>query len=94
MDFRKFFKSTCEHSGMKSLHVEMLMGHSIGLAKNYYRPKENEILEDYLKSVPFLTINDENRLKRENEILHNQLDEQFAVFGQELAEVKNRLGIS
>jgi len=38
--FRKFFKSTCEHSGMKSLHVEMLMGHSIGLAKNYYRPKK------------------------------------------------------
>ena len=29
--FRKFFKSACERQ-MKSLHVEMLMGHNIGLA--------------------------------------------------------------
>ncbi len=54
--FRKYFKSACEHAGMKSLHVEMLMGHNVGLAENYYRPTEAELLKDYLKAVPELTI--------------------------------------
>ncbi len=53
--FRKFFKSVCERQ-MKSLHVEILMGHNVGLAENYYRPTENELLDDYLKAVPDLTI--------------------------------------
>jgi predicted ATP-dependent Lon-type protease len=44
----------------------MLMGHNTGLAINYYRPNENEILDDYLKAIPILTINDEYRLKQEN----------------------------
>jgi len=52
--FRKFFKSVCEKH-MKSLHVEILMGHNVGLAESYYRPQEREILEDYLKAVPELT---------------------------------------
>jgi len=53
--FRKFFKSQCEKS-MKSIHVEMLMGHSLGLGDSYYRPTEEELLESYLKAVPDLTI--------------------------------------
>jgi hypothetical protein len=42
---------------------EMLLGHSIGLNKAYYRPDESEILQEYLKAVDLLTINEENRLK-------------------------------
>ena len=53
--FRKFFKSVCERK-MKSLDVEMLLGHGVGLADNYYRPQESEILEEYLKAVQGLTI--------------------------------------
>ena len=32
------------------------MGHSIGVTDSYYRPKEREILEDYLKVIDNLTI--------------------------------------
>jgi hypothetical protein len=53
--FRKLFKSICERK-MKSLHVEILLGHNVGLADNYYRPQESELLEEYLKAVPDLTI--------------------------------------
>jgi hypothetical protein len=53
--FRKFFKSVCERR-MKSLHVEMLLGHTVGLADNYYRPQESELLDEYLKAVPDLTL--------------------------------------
>lgn len=53
--FRKFFKTVAERH-MKSLHVEMLMGHSLGLGNNYYRPPEKEVVDEYLKAVPELTI--------------------------------------
>lgn len=38
----------------------MLMGHSVGLSRSYYKPRESELLEDYLKAVPLLTINELN----------------------------------
>ena len=61
--FRKWFKTRCELAGMKSINIEKLMGHSIGISDSYYRATETELLEDYLKAVEFLTINEENRLK-------------------------------
>ena len=53
--FRKYFKTAAERH-MKSLHVEILMGHSIGLADNYYRIPEKELLAEYLKAVPDLSV--------------------------------------
>ena len=53
--FRKYWKTVCECK-MKTLHVELLMGHQTGLNANYYRPKEADLLEDYLKAVLDLTL--------------------------------------
>ena len=53
--FRKFFKTVCEKH-MKSLHVELLLGHDTGLSESYYRPSEEELLNDYLKAAPDLTM--------------------------------------
>ena len=81
--FRKFFKSACEKQ-MKSLHVEMLMGHSVGLADNYYRPTSQEIMQDYLRAVPGLTILEQvkgpsllklEELEKENIALRKEVDE-------------------
>ena len=41
---------------MKPANVEITMGHSIGISASYYKPTEREVLEDYLKAVPLLTI--------------------------------------
>ena len=41
----------------------MLLGHKIGLASAYYKPTEDEMLNEYLKAVPLLTISNEERLK-------------------------------
>ena len=57
--FRKFFKTTCEKS-MRSLCVEMQMGHSVGVTDSYYKPTEDELLNEYLKAVGDLTILDMN----------------------------------
>jgi hypothetical protein len=41
---------------MKSINIEILMWHSTGISDSYYRATEDELLEDYLKAVDFLTI--------------------------------------
>jgi len=62
--FRKFFKSACERH-MKTLHVEMLMGHDIGLSASYYRPSEDELLASYTRALPDLVVSEEEELRRE-----------------------------
>lgn len=85
--FRKFFKSICERK-MKSLHVEILMGHSVGLADNYYRPQEEELLEEYLKAVPELTIFEERPPEVTGEEIES-IREQLARSEKANQELKN-----
>jgi hypothetical protein len=73
--FRKFFDTTCTLNGMDGLYVEKLMGHDIGIKAHYFLPTPQELLEGnehkmgYVSVIDVLTINEENRLKRENEML-------------------------
>ena len=66
---RKWFKTRCEISGMKPINIEKLMNHSTGISDAYYRATENELLEDYLKSIDSLEIN------RESSNLRKQIDD-------------------
>jgi integrase len=61
---RKYFKTRCELAGMKPINIENLMGHSTGISDSYYRPTENDLLQDYLKCIDVLTINDEKSLQK------------------------------
>jgi integrase len=70
--FRKFFKTQCEYSGMRSINIELLMGHNIGVSGRYYRPTESEVLQDYLKAVDLLTIDPTHRLQKENQELRSE----------------------
>jgi len=54
--FRKWFKTRCEIAGMKSINIEILMGHSISISDSYYRITEDELQKDYQKATGFLTI--------------------------------------
>ena len=63
--FRKWYKTQCEIAGMKPINIEKLMGHSVGISDSYYRATEKELLEDYLKAVPILTIGNESRLENQ-----------------------------
>jgi hypothetical protein len=38
---------------MRSINVEITMGHDLGVSESYWRPTEREVLEDYLKAVPY-----------------------------------------
>jgi hypothetical protein len=78
--FRKWFKTRCEIAGMRSINIETLMAHSIGISDSYYRPTEEELLNDYLKAVSFLTISDENRLQEQvNELSEKTNDNDHVV---------------
>jgi integrase len=72
--FRKWFKTRCELAGMKPINIEKLMNHSVGISNSYYRATENDLLEDYLKVVDFLTISKESKLIFENQQMkiHNE----------------------
>ena len=62
--FRKFVTTNMIRSKLNPEAREMLLGHSIALGDNYYRPDSSEILDEYMKAIDLLTINEENRLKR------------------------------
>lgn len=47
---------------MKSINVEILMGHSVGISDSYYRPTENELLQHYLRVTDALTISQQKQL--------------------------------
>lgn len=72
---RKFFKTRCELAGVKPINVENLMGHSTGISDAYYRPSEQDLLEDYLKAVDSLTIDDARKLRIEIESLNADMSQ-------------------
>jgi integrase len=88
--FRKYFKTRAEQAGMKPINVEILMGHSVGISDSYYRPTENELLEDYQKAVDYLTISQENRLR--NKVMETQeLAAQLESKTQEIDALRNTM---
>jgi len=64
---------------------EMLVGHSTGLDKAYYKPQDEEILQEYLKAVNLLTINNEHRLKTQLDY-YKQREDKLVKMGLELQE--------
>jgi hypothetical protein len=64
--FRKFHETRCLLSNMKLINVKILQNQSVGISDSYYRPTEDELLEDYLRAIPFLTISSEGQLRLEN----------------------------
>jgi hypothetical protein len=52
--FRKFFNTVCDGK-MRTLYVEFLMGHDVGLKESYNRASEAELLGEYLSAAPGLT---------------------------------------
>jgi hypothetical protein len=64
--FRKRFKTRCEIAGVRPLNVECMLGHDTGIAGSaYYRPSDNELLDDYLKAIPSLQVSEVAHVKQE-----------------------------
>jgi integrase len=73
--FRKFFDTQLIYSRVEPRTKELFMGHSIGLDDHYFTPGETYVLQEYLKAVDNLTINEENRLRIKLDELTKKNDE-------------------
>ena len=60
---RKFAITEMARAGVDTEKAKVLSGHSIGVRGHYVKYTEDELLQEYLKAVNNLTINEENRLK-------------------------------
>jgi integrase len=89
--FRKWFKTRCEIAGMKPINIEKLMGHSTGISDSYYRATENELLEDYLKAVPELTLSREHRIQKDVEDMMEQSKQNLENIKLQIYEKENAI---
>jgi integrase len=90
---RKWFKTQCEISGMKSINIEILMGHSIGISDSYYKITENELLREYLKAVGFLVISNENQLQKQYDKIQLQNQNDIKLVKGKLFEKENEIQV-
>jgi hypothetical protein len=92
--FRKYFKSNAERV-MRPINVELLMDHKTGISDSYYRPTEQDLLEDYLRAVDYLTIdkNDKmaNQLQKQVAELADKQDQRLAEKEKETEDIKKDL---
>lgn len=83
---------------MKSLYVEMLLGHRDALVNSYMRPKDSEIIEDYMThAADILTISSEHHLKmqmQQQETKHSEEWQQLKAQINELKQLVYPLGTS
>jgi integrase len=82
--FRKFFDTQLIYARVEPRTKELFMGHSIGLDDHYFTPGDTYVLQEYLKAVDNLTINEENRLRIKVEELNKKKNE------IEMMELKHR----
>jgi integrase len=85
--FRKFFNTALMNADVNLSFKELLMGHSVKLDDVYYdinsKKSRNKLLEEYSKAIDYLTINEENRLKKKVE--------ELTVRADKMQELKNQI---
>ena len=89
--YRKFFKTRCELGGMKPINIEKLLSHSVGISDSYYRATEQELLDDYLKAMESLTIDERNKLKKRIDKLEEKNEDEKYIIKAKLQEKDEQL---
>lgn len=89
--YRKFFKTRCELGGMKPINIEKLLSHSTGISDSYYRATEQELLDDYLKAMDSLTIDERNKLKKRIDSLEEKNEDEKYIIKAKLQEKEEQI---
>ncbi len=74
--FRKFFKSEAERF-IKSIYVEIFMGHSTGITASYMKPRAEELAEQYTNAIPVLSIQSSKNEPASQELILATFNKQF-----------------
>jgi hypothetical protein len=78
--FRKRVISKFIEAGLNHEIRELIVDHATQLDQNYFRPTEEQVLNEYLKAESLLTIDPNMRLKQENQILKVNMDKYENMF--------------
>jgi hypothetical protein len=78
---------------MKPITIENLMGHSTGISDSYYRPTENDLLQDFLKCIDALTIDDQRSLQTKVEDLANKSKDNDYLVNAKLVEKEKQIDV-
>jgi hypothetical protein len=79
---------------MKPINIEKMMNHSVGISDSYYRATENELLEDYLKSVDLLSINgDQTALQKQVQELKEKSESSDLLVTAKLSIKEKEIGL-
>ena len=89
--YRKFFKTRCELGGMKPINIEKLLSHSTGISDSYYRATEQELLDDYLKAMDSLIIDERNKLKKRIDSLEEKNEDEKYIIKAKLQEKEEQI---
>lgn len=89
--FRKFCITQMVKAKLEYNIREFLVGHrqTTGLDRHYDRTSEEDRLSEYLKAMDLLTINDENRLRRQVQEQDHTIKVQLAQKDQQIQELMN-----
>ena len=90
--FRKHVISTFIEAELNHEIRELLVDHATGLDASYFRPSEKQVLEEYLKAEPYLTIDSTLKLQKKVETLEVEKSSLLAI-REELDRMKETLGI-
>jgi site-specific recombinase XerD len=90
--FRKHVISTFIDAGLNHEIRELIVDHHTGLDANYFRPTEDQVLQEYMKAESLLTIDPAMRLREENRFLKVRADRLENVIS-EIEEVKKAIGL-
>ncbi|HYA82839.1 MAG TPA: site-specific integrase, partial [Candidatus Bathyarchaeia archaeon] len=69
---RKFFDTSLSRARLRPNTMSVLMGHKGVLQHVYDKSGDEALLEEYIRAIDFLTIDDENRLRDKVETLHDK----------------------
>jgi integrase len=84
---KKFCITQMAKSKVDTEIAKVLTDHSIGVRGSYVEYTDDDLLEEYLKAVNNLTINEENRLKTENTKL-KQAESKIESLEEQLKEIR------
>lgn len=88
--FRKIFNTICIKNNVNHYIKETLMGHKkeLGLDLNYLRLSEDQLLDEYNKVIPDLTIDKSDILKKENQELKSKDDYNKYLIDKKMKEME------
>lgn len=75
--FRKYFNTMLRRAKVDFADKEDMMGHKVALESSYERYEETDFerFPEYQKAIPFLTISDEERVKTENKLKEEKIQQ-------------------